>query len=72
MPGRPPESLGCLAGCGRAACTRGLCPACYMAAWGLVRAGRATWRQLEEAGRTRPRKATPFNRHPSSRRLPRG
>jgi hypothetical protein len=45
-----------------------LCQACYQAASGLVRAGRATWRQLEEAGRARPRKATPFNRHPADRR----
>ena len=68
MSGLPPESIGCLARCGRAARTRGLCLACYQAARVLVRAGRATWRQLEEAGRARPRKATPFNRHPADRR----
>ena len=68
MPGLPPESLGCLARCGRAAATRGLCHACYVAARRLVRLGQATWRQLEEAGRARPRKRTPFNRHPLFRR----
>jgi hypothetical protein len=52
----------------RAARTRGLCHACYVAALRLVRTGLATWRQLEEAGRARPRKATPFNRHPADRR----
>jgi len=68
MPGLPPESLGCLARCGRAAATRGLCHACYVAALRLVRTGEATWEGLEGAGRARPRKRTPFNRHPLSRR----
>jgi hypothetical protein len=66
-PGLPPESIGCLARCGRAARTRGLCHACYVAALRLVRTGETTWRRLEEAGRARPRRATPFNRHPADR-----
>ena len=68
MPRLSLESIGCLARCGRAAGTRGLCPACYLTALRLVREGRATWEGLEGAGRARPRKRTPFNRHPSCRR----
>ena len=38
-------------GCGRDAKTRGLCAGCYSAARTLVKRGKVTWEQLEEAGK---------------------
>lgn len=50
---RPPSvaSSGLLCHCGKPLYIRGLCRAEYMAAWRLVKAGKATWAELEAAGR---------------------
>ncbi len=50
----PPELQPCVAGCGRAARTRGLCALCYQRAGRAVRRGETTWPQLEAEGRARP------------------
>lgn len=41
--------------CGRDAGKRGVCAACYQAAYREVVAGRATWQELEERGIVFPR-----------------
>jgi hypothetical protein len=40
--------------------SRGLCGACYTTLCQLVRSGKATWAQLEVAGRCRATKETPW------------
>ena len=41
--------------CRNAARSRGLCSACYMAAWRLVRDGATTWQEIASLGRVAQR-----------------
>lgn len=40
--------------CGCPASSRGLCPACYIAAGRRIKRGLCTWSQLEELGQSSP------------------
>lgn len=55
-PGRPaaPKAVCLTPECGAEVAVRGICRACYWYARNEVRKGRATWEQLEAAGRTKP------------------
>lgn len=44
----------CISGCTRPAKRRGLCDSCYTLAYRALRAGRATWSDLERDGLAKP------------------
>ena len=55
------EPLGCIhPGCGKLLKTRGLCDSHLNELKRLVAAGDKTWEQLENEGRSKPAKRTPF------------
>lgn len=57
-------------GCGKEASgSRGMCQACYMAAWRRVNDGETSWPELEKKGLAKPRRPTREKRSAFSRAL---
>jgi hypothetical protein len=62
--------IGCATpGCGRVALTRGCCPRHYKELLARVRAGEATWEQLEARGACRPANRDALRRTQAGRGL---